>query len=62
MVKAGLKELNRFTDDPKARVLFCSFCARRGLFDIDCEEHPAGIPEDVLDAREYPPCFVKREE
>ena len=58
-----MKRPSRFTDDPKARVIACSYCARREKLSVQCEEYPLGIPRKVMN--EDPnkmPCFKKKEE
>lgn len=53
---------NRFTDDPRARVMACTYCARRTSF-VQCEAHPCRIPGKIMN--EDPnkmPCFKKKEE
>ncbi len=39
---------NRFCDDPKAKVIPCSYCKYRLGLNPACEAYPEYIPADVL--------------
>lgn len=56
-----MKKPNRFTDDPKARVLACTYCSRRDKLSLKCEEYPTGIPGKVMDEDpKQMPCFKQK--
>ena len=42
------KKLNRFCDDPKAKVIPCSYCTYRFGEKLACEAYPKKIPTLVL--------------